>query len=122
MSASRRPKIVKQGRIEIFNFNPSAVTTFNLSPKIGIRLGNMSEAQAAQLGPVFVPSGVFVTIAEYDDGSYRIAREQVHGDRPLSSTLRGVFSIFKRGAYTIEVLTAVRQVDWDTFLQAANTR
>ncbi len=121
MSASRRPKIVKQGRIEIFNFNPSAVTTFNLSPKIGIRLGNMSEAQAAQLGPVFVPSGVFVTIAEYDDGSYRIAREQVHGDRPLSSTLRGVFSIFKRGAYAIEVLTAVRQVDWDTFLQAADS-
>ena len=79
----------------------------------------MSEQEAARLGTTFVPSGVLVTIAEYDDGSMRIAREHVHGDRPLTATLRGVFSIFKRGDYSIEVLTAVRQQDWDAFMQAA---
>jgi hypothetical protein len=115
----RRPRVVKQGRIEIYNFNASAVTRFNLNPDIGIRLGNMSDQQAAHLGTTFEPSGVLVTIAEYDDGSLRIAREQVHGDRPLTATLRGVFSIFKRGDHSVEVLTAVRQQDWDTFLRSA---
>jgi hypothetical protein len=115
----RRPKVVKQSRIEIFNFNASAVTAFSLDPGISIRLGNMSEQGAARLGTSFEPSGVLVTIAEYDDGSLRIAREQVHGDRPLTATLRGIFSIFKRGDHSVEVLTAVRQQDWDAFLRSA---
>lgn len=114
----RRPKLIKESRIEVYNFNRSAVTAFNLSPDVSIRLGNISEQAAERLGTTFTPSGVLVTIAEYDDGSHRIAREKVHGDRPLTATLRGVFSTFERGDRSTEVLTAVRQQDWDAFLRS----
>lgn len=104
-----KKKVIYESTIELLNFQREAITNFKLNDMYFIRNGGNPPAN---LGSKFHPSGVTVTVMISNDGSARIARELMFQERPLASGIIGVFSVYKRGARVVPVVTAVRESDW----------